>query len=590
MDETLLWRSYLPASEPIYTDTLSGEHDGLDCEGLWLDYDPEPDQAQAIPKGEGFHHTKKSALEYGITVSPSGLDSSHPATHLSDITLPESHFKDDSSYGSGCQSTFDFSCPTSVSSASSRSSSSSNPRKFTMSMTSQYLCDICSRTFTELKTLHMHHRIIHGLGSHASKARKLSEEQAKVGGIPAELRQSIHSRINKTVPSFILTDPTPPLSRTISTIFESIIRHILSQQAPPGLRQKLQSLSAQLPRSSGDEIENHIIDIICGLYTLHGQGSTGAHETIVECEILYESKFVTSQTFKTCNALASMLEFMRIRQILPVPVALRIKPVTEFNDQHPTPAVNKVGSEDDNYHSDAGPYSTTFLCIKDQRYLVAKFPCYGIEPTLPDYVVTLSRIKDVLLQATDTKEGAFDEEPDQGRKTIHTEKRKRSDGSWFYYDDVSSNAEDEEDDEDSEDEDGAERPSIFPYFFSAEANVVSPADSMASGSNSSGSGNQDTPTSSMSDQFGGSGPHNNAQPTAQGPGTGSPGSQTGPSVEIKNDNSQQVSGRQPLPFICWYPAAGTLCTAKHTKRSADTRYLLKYVTLLFLLTDAYTSI
>jgi hypothetical protein len=135
----------------------------------------------------------------------------------------------------------------------------------------------------------------------------------------------------------------------------------------------------------------------------------------------------------------------------------------------------------------------------------------------------MSRIKDVLLQATDIKEGTFDKEPGQGRKTIYVKKRKRGDGAWFYYDDVSSSAEEEEDDdEDSEDEDGAERPSTFSNFFNTEANVISPAGSMASGSNSSGSGNQDTPASAISDQSGGSGPHNNVQLPAQGPGIRSP--------------------------------------------------------------------
>lgn len=605
------------------------DHDGLDNEPYYSTinvealspvkspiYDQGPGWAQVIPNYEGYHHTTKSASEYGITVPPSCMDPSRIATGSSlpcnatqlrytyispDVTIEsrshaggqhsplvsqlspylfeakplECHSEDDGGYRSGHQSIVDVPYLTPVSNSSrssygsrssnvsSGSSSSSNPRKSTRSMTSQYLCDICSQKFARRDNLYRHR-----LDSHASRV-------PKVGGISAELRQSIHNSVNKMVPPSTPTDPTLPLSRTVSTMFERTALDILPQQAPSALRQNLQCLSEQLSRFSGEQMRHHLIDIICGLQTLHSLGSTRAYKTIVECEILYESEFVTIQAFSMYKGLASMLENMRIMEIIPVPVSLRVKPVPQFNDQHPTPAINKAGSEGDKYQSDVGPYSTTFLRIKGQRYLVAKLPRSGTESTLPDYAVTLSRIKDVLLQATDIKESAFDEEPDQGRKTIHAIKRKRDDGAWFYYDDISSNAEEEEEeDEDSEDEDGAGRPSFLPYFFNTEANAISPADSMESGSSSSGSGNQDTPASSISDQSGGSGPHNNVQPPAQGPGTGSPDNQNGPLVGNKNGNSPQVPGRQPLPFICWYPAAGTPCSAKHAKRAADTRYLL----------------
>lgn len=243
-----------------------------------------------------------------------------------------------------------------------------------------------------------------------------------------------------------------------------------------------------------------------------------------------------------------------------------------------TPIMNKAGSEGDDYPLDAGPYYTTFLRVKEQRYHVAKFSLYGKAFTPPGYEVTLSRIKDVFLQATDVKESAFDEESGQGNKAIHATKRTRDNGSWFYYDDISYSDEEEkeedENDEHSEDENGAGRLSFLRYFFNTEANAISPADSMESGGSSSGSENHDTPASSISEQSRGSGPSNNGQAPAQDFGTGSPENQNGPLVGHKDSSSPQVPARQPLPFVCWYSADSIPCNAKHQKRSADTRYLL----------------
>ncbi|ORY11511.1 hypothetical protein BCR34DRAFT_601295 [Clohesyomyces aquaticus] len=194
--------------------------------------------------------------------------------------------------------------------------------------------------------------------------------------------------------------------------------------------------------------------------------------------------------------------------------------------------------------------------------------------------------------------GSCDGEPDRNHSADHLLERKRDNEAWFYYNGASSSmdeakGEDEQGDEegedsdrdDNDDDDGsssissygdsgcAERIRFLPYFFDTATSGSSPTETEGSGSSASGIGSQDTLASSISGESGDSKTPNNEQKSTQNSSTGSPGEGNGLQVDKGNINNPQTVEPKPLPFICWYPAAGTPCTAKHAKRSPDTRYL-----------------
>lgn len=116
-------------------------------------------------------------------------------------------------------------------------------------------------------------------------------------------------------------------------------------------------------------------------------------------------------------------------------------------------------------------------------------------------------------------------------------------------------------------------PSFLPYLHSQETNTPSPyADSPESGSSSSGTAGQDTPASSISYQSGRNGVRRLGQ-SPPGAATGSSNDSTPPTIVVEGEKRAKATARQPLPFICWYVAAGEACPAKYVKRSTETRHL-----------------
>lgn len=116
-------------------------------------------------------------------------------------------------------------------------------------------------------------------------------------------------------------------------------------------------------------------------------------------------------------------------------------------------------------------------------------------------------------------------------------------------------------------------PSFLPYLHSQETNTPSPyADSPESGSSSIGTAGQDTPASSISYQSGRNGVRRLGQ-SPLGAATGSSNDSTPPTIVVEGENRAKATPRQPLPFICWYVAAGEACPAKYVKRSTETRHL-----------------
>jgi hypothetical protein len=164
------------------------------------------------------------------------------------------------------------------------------------------------------------------------------------------------------------------------------------------------------------------------------------------------------------------------------------------------------------------------------------------------------------------------------------EKEKNPDGAPWCYSEGSVDANDEEEDDSDHAYEsittsggfrGDPLPSFLPYLHSQEADTPSPyADSPESGSSSSGTAGQDTPASSISYQSG----RNNVRGLGQSPlgaATGTSNSSTPPTIVVEGDKQAKAPDRQPLPFICWYAAAGEACTAKYVKRSTETRHLWK---------------
>lgn len=116
-------------------------------------------------------------------------------------------------------------------------------------------------------------------------------------------------------------------------------------------------------------------------------------------------------------------------------------------------------------------------------------------------------------------------------------------------------------------------PSYLPYTRDYDENTSSPcSDSPESGSTTSGTTSDTTASSSASGLAGGNGLRGNEY-TPPSAGTGFPNNGKNPVLRTKEGFGTRVTDPQPLPLICWYPAAGIACNAKHVSSSSKTRYL-----------------
>ncbi|CAN9173097.1 unnamed protein product [Alternaria alternata] len=118
-------------------------------------------------------------------------------------------------------------------------------------------------------------------------------------------------------------------------------------------------------------------------------------------------------------------------------------------------------------------------------------------------------------------------------------------------------------------------PSFLPYIRGHDGDTSSPCgDSPDSGSTTSGT-TSDTPASSTSGRTGGNGLPGNGY-TSPSAGIGASNNSNNPILGIKDGTGPNfASDPQPLPLICWYPAAGIACTSKHVKMSIEVRHLWK---------------
>jgi hypothetical protein len=120
-------------------------------------------------------------------------------------------------------------------------------------------------------------------------------------------------------------------------------------------------------------------------------------------------------------------------------------------------------------------------------------------------------------------------------------------------------------------------PYFLPYTRGHDADTSSPygdspcGDSPDSESTTSGT-TSDTPASSISGLTGGN--------SLQGNGYTPPSAETSfqnngnsPVPGTRHGFGAKVADPQPLPFICWYPAAGIACNGKHVSSSSKIRYL-----------------
>ena len=117
-------------------------------------------------------------------------------------------------------------------------------------------------------------------------------------------------------------------------------------------------------------------------------------------------------------------------------------------------------------------------------------------------------------------------------------------------------------------------PSFLPYIRGHDADTSSPCgDSPDSGSTTSGT-TSDTSASSASGHTEGNSLRGNRY-TSPNAGTGASNSNN-PILGTKDGQGASfASDPQPLPLICWYPAAGIDCAAKHVKMSTEVRHLWK---------------
>jgi hypothetical protein len=115
--------------------------------------------------------------------------------------------------------------------------------------------------------------------------------------------------------------------------------------------------------------------------------------------------------------------------------------------------------------------------------------------------------------------------------------------------------------------------SFLPYIRGHDENTSSPcSDSPESGSTTSGTASDTPALSSGSGLAGGNGLQGNGYPSPTA-GTGFPNNDNNPVLGTKEESVAKVADPQPLPLICWYPAAGIACDAKHVSSSSKTRYL-----------------
>lgn len=115
-------------------------------------------------------------------------------------------------------------------------------------------------------------------------------------------------------------------------------------------------------------------------------------------------------------------------------------------------------------------------------------------------------------------------------------------------------------------------PSFLPYIRVHEEDTSSPCgDSPDSGATTSGTTSHTT-VSSASGLTGGNGLQENGY-TPPSAGTGFPNHGNNPVPTTKHGFGAKVADPQPLPLICWYPAAGIACNGKHVSSSSKIRYL-----------------
>ncbi|KAB2098867.1 hypothetical protein AG0111_0g12885 [Alternaria gaisen] len=118
-------------------------------------------------------------------------------------------------------------------------------------------------------------------------------------------------------------------------------------------------------------------------------------------------------------------------------------------------------------------------------------------------------------------------------------------------------------------------PSFLPYIRAHDADTSSPCgDSPDSGSTTSGT-TSTTPASSASGLTGGNGLQANGY-TSLSAGIRASNNSNNPVLGTKDGMGPDLdSDPQPLPLVCWYSAAGIVCTAKYVKMSTEVRHLWK---------------